>query len=104
MSYLKTNVLCALTVIKKVDFSTSIAKSHIISKEGDMLIYIVKGADGRYLYLYKLLKLHEECEYSNSYPPINKVNQIILPLDGIDEFGIIKHTILNLEKIIKEKS
>ena len=102
MSYLKTNVLCALTVIKKVDFSTSIAKSHIISKEGDMLIYIVKGADGRYLYLYKLLKLHEECEYSNSYPPINKVNQIILPLDGIDEFGIIKHTILNLEKIIKE--
>ena len=44
--------------------------------------------------------MKEECEYSNEIPLKNDINVIILPLDGIDQFGYIKHTSISLDKII----
>lgn len=66
-----------------------------------MLIYIVKTNDLRYWHLYEFLKKDKECEYSNFMPMKNNINSLVLPMDGIDEFGYIKHTNLNLENIIK---
>ena len=65
-----------------------------------MLIFIVKSNDTRYWHLYNLLKLKEECEYSNTIPLRNDIKVIVLPLDGVDEFGYIKHTSISLEKLI----
>ena len=65
-----------------------------------MLIYVVKSNDTRYWHLYCLLKEKDECEYSNTIPLKNNVKVLILPLDGIDEFGYIKHTSMSLEKML----
>ena len=65
-----------------------------------MLIYIVKSNDTRYWHLYSLLKQKEECEYSNTIPLKKYIKIIVLPLDGVDEFGYIKHTSISLEKVI----
>mgnify|MGYP003294458881 CR=1 FL=1 len=64
------------------------------------MIYIVKSSDQRYFHLYNLLRINNECEYSNTMPVKNNIKIIVLPMDGIDEFAYIKHTSLNLEKII----
>ena len=64
-----------------------------------MLIYIVKTSDSRYWYLNEFLKERYECEYSNTIPK-NNIKIIVLPFDGVDEFGYIKHTNLKLENFV----
>lgn len=65
-----------------------------------MLIYIVKSSDQRYLHLYNFLKIENDCEYLNTMPVKNNIKILVLSMDGIDEFGFIKHTSLELEKLI----
>ena len=65
-----------------------------------MLIYIVKSSDQRYSHLYNFLKIENDCEYSNTMPVKNNIKILVLSMDGIDEFGFIKHTSLELEKLI----
>ena len=84
---------------EEIDLCTTIYLSHKINREGDRLIYIVKTSDTRYRYLYDFLKERFECEYSNTVPK-NKIRIIVLPLEGLDEFGYIKNTNLKLENII----
>jgi hypothetical protein len=74
---------------------------HKISREGDMLIYIVKTNDTRFYYLYEFLKLKYECIYSDKLPTTNNIKKVILPLEGIDEFGYIKHTNLKIDNLLK---
>ena len=64
-----------------------------------MLIYIVKTSDKRYWYLTEFLKERFLCEYSNTLPK-NNIKIIVLPLDGVDEFGYIKHTNLKIDNLI----
>lgn len=45
-----------------------------------------------------------DCEYSNTLPIINNVKTLVLPLEGIDEFGYIKHTNLKIDKLINNNS
>ena len=85
---------------EKIDICTSICLSHKINREGDMLIYIVETSDRRYWYLKEFLNGSYECEYSNTLPK-NNIKIIVLPLDGVDEFGYIKHTNLKLDSLIK---
>ena len=68
-----------------------------------MLIYIVKTNDIRYFYLYELLKEKYVCEYSDSYS-LKQIKKIVLPLEGLDEFGYIKHTNLKLENLIQNNN
>ena len=68
------------------------------------MIYIVKTNDSRYFYLYDLLKMKFDCEYSNTLPIINNVKTLVLPLEGIDEFGYIKHTNLKIDKLINNNT
>ena len=65
-----------------------------------MLIQIIKTNDLRYYHLYNLVRVEEDCEYCNTYIKNRKITKLVLPLEGIDSFGIIKNTTLNLETII----
>ena len=53
---------------------------HKISREGDMLIYIVKTNDTRFYYLYEFLKLKYECFYSDKLPTTNNIKKIVFLL------------------------
>ena len=64
-----------------------------------MLIYIVKTNDLRYYFLYEFLKVNNSCEYAFSITSKN-IKTIVLPLEGLDEFGYIKHTNLKLENLL----
>ena len=65
-----------------------------------MLIYIVKTLDDRGYFLYQMLKEEYECYYG-IYNGEKNIKVLILPMDGIDEFGYIKYTTIDLETILK---
>ena len=65
------------------------------------MFYIVKSHDNRYLYLNEFLSSKYTCEYSYTLPTIS-VSKIVLPLEGIDEFGYIKGVNIKLEKILDD--
>lgn len=65
------------------------------------MIYIVKTNDVRYFYLKQLLETDYPCLYSNAYKNESNIERLVLPIDGIDQFGYIKHTNILLEKIIE---
>lgn len=66
------------------------------------MIFITKTTDYRFYYLKLLLDNQNECMYSNTYNNEIGIDKIILPFDGLDQFGYIKHTNILLEKILEK--
>lgn len=67
-----------------------------------MMIVIIKSADTRYMHLFRLLKQKHEVIFTDRLSEIQNCTVLILPMLGLDSFGFIKHTTLDLGKIIDQ--
>lgn len=65
------------------------------------MIFIVKTNDNRLWYLKEYLEQHNICLYQNTYNFEKNIKKIVLPMEGIDQFGFISQTNIRLDKILE---
>lgn len=65
------------------------------------MLYIIKTNDLRYEHLKEFCKEKYKVIYDDNIPINYDIELLMLPLDGIDEFGFIKGTNLNLSVILE---
>ena len=65
------------------------------------MLYIIKTNDLRYEHLKEYCKEKYNVLYDDKIPINYVMDILILPIEGIDEFGYIKGTNLNLERILE---
>ena len=66
------------------------------------MIFIAKTIDRRFLHLKQFLESKFICYYSDVYRNEMDIDIVVLPIDGIDQYGYIKHTNILLEKIFEK--
>ena len=88
-------------MFKKIVVCTNLTSKHILNRGCGKLIFIVKTNDNRLWYLKELIESQERVIYQNVYNFEKDIDKIVLPMEGIDQFGYISQTNIRLDKILE---